>query len=169
MSTQTGRMVGRFSAMGLSLTLLAMGAASAVAAPLATPELSAATKRAATSSQVDALPLVQVAKRAKGRRGVARKARRAVKRRGVVRRRGMLRRRLPHSRRYYRRRALRRGIGIGIGLGIVALIARESANAEFRAAMRRCDRRYRSFDWETGTYVNGQGRVRLCPYLRPYI
>lgn len=35
-----------------------------------------------------------------------------------------------------------------------------------RWAKRKCARRFRSFDWYSGTYVTYGGRVRLCPYLR---
>lgn len=78
-------------------------------------------------------------------------------------------RRFHRRRSLRRRRALRTGIAIGVGIAIVGIIASQSVkSASFRAAMRRCALRYRSFDWETGTYVTYDGRVRLCPYLRPY-
>jgi|GEM_PF-6715495 len=35
-----------------------------------------------------------------------------------------------------------------------------------RWAKRKCARRFKSFDWYSGTYVTYGGRVRLCPYLR---
>lgn len=35
-----------------------------------------------------------------------------------------------------------------------------------RWAKRKCARRFKSFDWYSGTYVTYSGRVRLCPYLR---
>ena len=34
-----------------------------------------------------------------------------------------------------------------------------------RWANRKCARRYKSFDWYSGTYVTYSGRIRLCPYL----
>lgn len=34
-----------------------------------------------------------------------------------------------------------------------------------RWAKRKCARRYKSFDWHSGTYVTYGGRVRVCPYL----
>lgn len=164
--------------LGLLLAATAMIAATlpnltgtASAAP-ATVKLSSGSLEA-NSTSAPGLPVVEVAKKVvKGGPGVrVRKVRpKGVPRARVKRPRVRVHRhRLPAHRRAYRRRALKRGIGIGIGIGIVALIAREAANAEFQAAMRRCARRYYSFDWETGTYVTNSGHVRLCPYLRPYV
>ncbi|MEO1205494.1 MAG: BA14K family protein [Pseudomonadota bacterium] len=80
-----------------------------------------------------------------------------------------LHRRRMRARSRSRRRAIRQGIAIGIGIAAIAIIANQTANSSnFRAAMRRCDRTYRSFDWETGTYVDYNGRVRVCPFVRQY-
>jgi hypothetical protein len=32
--------------------------------------------------------------------------------------------------------------------------------------MERCAEEFRSFDWETGTYITYDGEERVCPYLR---
>ena len=34
------------------------------------------------------------------------------------------------------------------------------------SAKERCDRRFRSFEWETGLYTTYRGNKKLCPYLR---
>ncbi len=39
----------------------------------------------------------------------------------------------------------------------------------YRAAKRRCAARYRSYDWDSDTYVDYDGRVRTCRYVRPYL
>jgi len=75
-------------------------------------------------------------------------------------------------RRYKRRRKYRnvqRDIAIGVGIAILGIIAEEAARGNYENAMRRCARDYRSFEWETGTYITYGGRVRLCPYLVPYV
>lgn len=149
--------------VGVSLFLTGSAANAAPVAPAST-----ANSKAADSGGSAGLPIVQVAKK-RPARTVRRTVRRSTAARRTIRSRRIVRHRLSPGRRYYRRRALNRGIGIGIGIGIIALIARESANSAFQAAMRRCARDYRSFDWETGTYVTYDGDVRLCPYLRPYI
>jgi len=150
---------------GAAAVLLAAVAQAAPPAP-ASIAIDGVTQKAGVAA---GLPVVKVAKR----RVKVNRARRSIRRRSSVRRSirsgRIVRRRLSPRRRYYRRRALTRGIGIGVGIGILAIIARESANAEFQSAMRRCARDYRSFDWDTGTYVSYGGQVRLCPYLRPYI
>lgn len=66
-----------------------------------------------------------------------------------------------------RRRGLRgRDVGIGIGAAIIGgMIASQAARAD-RTAMQMCADRFRSFDWERGTYVTYGGEVRVCPYLR---
>ncbi len=33
-------------------------------------------------------------------------------------------------------------------------------------AKERCDRRFRSFEWDTGLYTTYRGSKKLCPYLR---
>ncbi|MBU2583677.1 MAG: BA14K family protein [Alphaproteobacteria bacterium] len=141
-----------FSAGAVVLVL----SAAAGAAPLAPLAQSAAQ----STAKAVGLPVVEVAKR---RVGVKRIRPRTLRSARIVRR------RLSPRHRYTRRRALTRGIGIGIGIGIVAIIAKHAAHSEFQAAMRRCARDYRSFDWETGTYITYSGDVRLCPYLRPYL
>ena len=75
-------------------------------------------------------------------------------------------------RRYRRRhkyRNVQRDIAIGVGIAILGIIIEEAARGDYENAMRRCARDYRSFEWETGTYITYGGRVRLCPYLAPYI
>ena len=80
------------------------------------------------------------------------------------------RKRPPLKRNKRSRRGIHRGIEIGVGIAILAIIAAEAARSDgYDRAMRRCARDYRSFDWETGTYVTYGGRVRLCPYLGPYV
>jgi hypothetical protein len=32
--------------------------------------------------------------------------------------------------------------------------------------LRRCDKDFPDFDYETGTYINRHGEERICPYLR---
>jgi hypothetical protein len=34
------------------------------------------------------------------------------------------------------------------------------------SAAERCDRRFRSFEWDTGLYTTYGGNKKLCPYLR---
>ena len=38
----------------------------------------------------------------------------------------------------------------------------------YRAAKRRCDRRYRSYNWRTDKFTTYSGVKKLCPYVRPY-
>ncbi|KUO53908.1 MAG: hypothetical protein APF80_17110 [Alphaproteobacteria bacterium BRH_c36] len=151
-------------AVGVSLFLFGSAAS---AAPVA-PASKASAPAAADGGVGVGLPVVQVAKK-RPRSAVRRSVRRSTAARRTIRRGRIVRRGLTPRHRYYRRRALNRGIGVAIGIGIIALIARESANSAFQAAMRRCARDYRSFDWETGTYVTYGGDIRLCPYLRPYL
>lgn len=88
----------------------------------------------------------------------------------LVQRRGRSYRRGPRARdrRSYRDRRRSRGRDVGIGIGAVivgGIIASQAARAD-RQAMLQCDARFRSFDWDTGTYVTYGGDVRVCPYLR---
>jgi len=83
------------------------------------------------------------------------------------------RRRSGRRHRQYKRRHkyrnVQRDIAIGVGIAILGIIAEETARGDYDNAMRRCARDYRSFEWETGTYITYGGQVRLCPYLNPYI
>jgi hypothetical protein len=57
--------------------------------------------------------------------------------------------------------------GAFIALGILgALINSGYSESQARSAMERCDRRFRSFEWDTGLYTTFGGDKRLCPYLR---
>jgi len=55
-------------------------------------------------------------------------------------------------------------IGSLIAQGIAEERAREIRDEEWR--WRKCDRRFRSFEWDTGMYTTYGGERRLCPYLR---
>lgn len=71
---------------------------------------------------------------------------------------------------WYRGRRHRRGPnGAAIIGGIIAGALIAAAIREGRAHdddIGRCEDRYRSFDPETGTYINQYGEERVCPYLR---
>jgi len=63
--------------------------------------------------------------------------------------------------------------GAGLAVGIIGSIiahgvAREHADRygddEWR--WRKCDREFRSFEWDTGMYTTYGGERRVCPYLR---
>ncbi|MFP4538182.1 MAG: hypothetical protein ACLFPA_07755 [Dichotomicrobium sp.] len=68
--------------------------------------------------------------------------------------------------------------GAGLAVGIIgSIIAHGAAEAhrdryhgdsyddeEWR--WRKCDREFRSFEWDTGMYTTYSGHRRLCPYLR---
>jgi len=63
------------------------------------------------------------------------------------------------------------GAGVAVGVigsliarGIAEERAREIRDEEWR--WRKCDRRFRSFEWDTGMYTTYGGERRLCPYLR---
>ena len=68
-----------------------------------------------------------------------------------------------------RRRGIRRGRGDAgaaaagaiIGLGLGAIIASEAARRE--QGVEYCIQRYRSYNPETGTWVDRRGRVHYCP------
>jgi hypothetical protein len=76
----------------------------------------------------------------------------------------------PRPKHKHHHRGHYKGVEIGIGIAILGLLAAEAAKSSgYNKAMRRCARKYRSFDWESGTYVTYGGKVRLCPYLRPYV
>jgi BA14K-like protein len=75
-----------------------------------------------------------------------------------------------------------RNAAIGIGAAVIGgVILSEAARAERRRRgvvvveedyededdrRQRCADRFRSFDWDDGTYVNRDGDRVLCPYLR---
>ncbi len=94
-----------------------------------------------------------------------------------------VKRRGRRGRRGYRKRrkggGIPKGVAIGLGIAILGIMAEEAAQSGgyggdygydngYENAMRACARRFRSFDWDSGTYVTYGGSVRLCPYLRPY-
>ena len=57
----------------------------------------------------------------------------------------------------------------GIIGAIIAGTLIAAAVREHRARpsdMERCDRDFEDFDPETGTYIDGHGHERVCPYLR---
>ena len=63
--------------------------------------------------------------------------------------------------------------GAGLAVGIIGSliaqgIAEEHADrygdSEWR--WRKCDRKFRSFEWDTGMYTTYGGERRVCPYLR---
>ncbi|RIA47458.1 BA14K family protein [Dichotomicrobium thermohalophilum] len=63
------------------------------------------------------------------------------------------------------------GAGVAVGVigsliaqGIAEERAREIRNEEWR--WRKCDREFRSFEWDTGMYTTYSGHRRVCPYLR---
>ncbi|MEO5342740.1 MAG: BA14K family protein [Gammaproteobacteria bacterium SHHR-1] len=76
------------------------------------------------------------------------------------------------------RRSSHRGRNIVVPLVAGALIGAIIANHNsqpsysgkggYKSAKRRCDRDYRSYDWESDTFVTYGGVVKLCPYVRPY-
>lgn len=71
----------------------------------------------------------------------------------------------PPPRYYYAPRRNNAGVIIG---SIIAGALIASAIQEGRARetdMERCAARFRSFDWETGTYITYEGEERVCPYL----
>jgi hypothetical protein len=53
--------------------------------------------------------------------------------------------------------------GLLIGGAIVAAAIAENRASD--GAMRRCAANYRSFDPRSGTYIDRNGDVRVCPYL----
>jgi hypothetical protein len=57
-----------------------------------------------------------------------------------------------------------------LALGLMGSLIHEGAygNNYYGAtsAKRRCARRFRSFEWDSGLYTTYGGRKRLCPYLR---
>ena len=64
-----------------------------------------------------------------------------------------------------------RNIGIGIGAAIVGgVIVSQALRAERRnyggGARQHCADTYRSFDWDSGTYMGYDGERHVCPYLR---
>lgn len=81
-----------------------------------------------------------------------------------------------HSRRYSRRNNWVGPAVAGVILG--AIIANETSKPrrhyrnydrrDYRAAKRRCDDKYRSYDWDSDTFVTYGGKVKLCPYVKPY-
>ncbi len=72
-----------------------------------------------------------------------------------------------HWRRHERRYNNDINPGAFIALGVIgALIERGMNESSARTAMERCDRRFVSFEWDTGLYTTYGGEKRLCPYLR---
>jgi hypothetical protein len=57
------------------------------------------------------------------------------------------------------------GIIGAIVAGTIIAAAIQEGRADERD-MERCAEEYRSFDWETGTYITYDGEERICPYLR---
>jgi hypothetical protein len=55
-------------------------------------------------------------------------------------------------------------IGSLIAQGVAEEKARRYRDEEWR--WRKCDREFRSFEWDTGMYTTYGGQRRLCPYLR---
>jgi len=55
-------------------------------------------------------------------------------------------------------------IGSLIAQGVAEEKARQYRDEEWR--WRKCDREFRSFEWDTGMYTTYGGQRRLCPYLR---
>ncbi|MBF0256461.1 MAG: BA14K family protein [Gammaproteobacteria bacterium] len=43
-----------------------------------------------------------------------------------------------------------------------------SNKGAYKSAKRRCAREYRSYDWDSDTFVTYGGVVKLCPYVRSY-
>jgi hypothetical protein len=39
----------------------------------------------------------------------------------------------------------------------------------YRTAKRQCADEYRSYNWDTDTFVTYEGREKVCPYVRPYL
>jgi len=63
------------------------------------------------------------------------------------------------------------GAGVAVGVigsliaqGVAEERARRYRDEEWR--WRKCDRRFRSFEWDTGMYTTYGGDRRVCPYLR---
>jgi hypothetical protein len=60
------------------------------------------------------------------------------------------------------------------GALIGAIIANSNSQPQFsgkgayRSAKRRCARDYRSYDWDSDTFVTYSGVVKLCPHVREY-
>lgn len=55
-------------------------------------------------------------------------------------------------------------IGSLIAQGVAEEKARRYRDEEWR--WRKCDREFRSFEWDTGMYTTYGGERRVCPYLR---
>jgi hypothetical protein len=70
-----------------------------------------------------------------------------------------------HHRRWRRHNDFNPGVAIGLGI-LGAIIANGHSESYARSAMRRCDDRFRSFEWDTGYYTTYGGDKVLCPYLR---
>ncbi len=123
----------------------------------------------------ETVDIAQRQRRRGARRGRGARQRGVSPRRGASPRRGQ---RSRSSRRSRRGRDIGAGVAIGLGAAILGSImsqqraqghGRAAYEAELEAAARRCAQRFRSFDWESGTYVTYGGEVRLCPYLEPYV
>lgn len=46
--------------------------------------------------------------------------------------------------------------------------ARTGGNNAYLSAKRRCAQKYRSYDWDSDSFVTYGGVVKLCPYVRSY-
>lgn len=71
----------------------------------------------------------------------------------------------------------RRGVGLGIAAAIIGgVVISQAVRADgygYRrhrqagySASQRCADTYRSFDWDSGTYMGYDGERHTCPYLR---
>ena len=68
-----------------------------------------------------------------------------------------------------------RGRGIGgfvAGAMLVAAASSRSSRATsdgYMAAKRRCASKYKSYDWESDTYIARGGRVKTCKFVKRYL
>jgi BA14K-like protein len=71
---------------------------------------------------------------------------------------------------YYSRGYYPRHIGPGLIYPYPAYYEGDESDADDAAvpysAKERCDRRFKSFEWDSGLYTTYGGRKKLCPYLR---
>jgi hypothetical protein len=59
-------------------------------------------------------------------------------------------------------------VGVLVGAAIASQSTGRRHHSGYQAAKRRCDRNYRSYDWDSDTFVTYSGKVKLCPYVRAY-